>query len=86
VVENLLTNRARQMRRDPTEAEKRMWRLLRDRRLRRLKVCRQEALGPYIVDFICFEQQLIVELDGSQHADSNYDTRRDACWPHAASP
>ena len=86
MAENLLTDRARQMRRDPTDAEKRMWRLPRDRRLARFKFRREEALGPYIVDFICFEQQLIVELDGSQHADSNYDTRRDACWPLAASP
>jgi len=47
-----------------------MWRLLRDRRLGGFKFRRQEQLGRYIVDFVCFEQKLIVELDGSQHADS----------------
>ena len=78
MVEHLLTDRARQMRRDPMDAEKRMWRLLRDRRLGRFKFRRQEALGSYIVDFVCFDQKLIVELDGSQHADSGYDARRDA--------
>jgi very-short-patch-repair endonuclease len=70
MVENLLKDRARQMRREPTEAERRMWRLLRDRRLGGFKFRRQEQLGRYIVDFVCFEQKLIVELDGSQHADS----------------
>jgi very-short-patch-repair endonuclease len=78
MVENLLADRARQMRRDPMDAEKRMWRLLRDRRLGRFKFRRQEALGSYIVDFVCFDQKLIVERDGSQHADSGYDARRDA--------
>jgi very-short-patch-repair endonuclease len=70
MTENLLKDRARQMRREPTEAERRMWRLLRDRRLGGFKFRRQEQLGRYIVDFVCFEQKLIVELDGSQHADS----------------
>ncbi len=78
MVENLLTDRAHHMRRDPTDAEKRMWRLFRDRRLGRFKFRRQETLGCYIVDFICFDQKPIIELDGSQHADSGYDARRDA--------
>ncbi|MFL5145438.1 MAG: endonuclease domain-containing protein [Microvirga sp.] len=78
MVENLLKDRARQMRREPTEAERRMWRLLRDRRLGGFKFRRQEQLGRYIVDFVCFERKLIVELDGSQHAESAYDAERDA--------
>ena len=76
--ENLLKDRARQMRREPTEAERRMWRLLRDRRLGGFKFRRQEQLGRYIVDFVCFERKLVIELDGSQHADSAYDAERDA--------
>jgi Protein of unknown function (DUF559) len=52
MVENLLKDRARQMRREPTEAERRMWRLLRDRRLGGFKFRRQEQLGRYIVDFV----------------------------------
>ena len=78
MVENLLKDRARQMRREPTEAERRMWRLLRDRRLGGFKFRRQEQLGRYIVDFVCFERKLVIELDGSQHADSAYDAERDA--------
>ncbi|MFL5075437.1 MAG: DUF559 domain-containing protein, partial [Microvirga sp.] len=42
------------------------------------KFRRQEQLGRYIVDFVCFERKLIVELDGSQHAESAYDAERDA--------
>jgi very-short-patch-repair endonuclease len=78
MVENLLSDRAREMRRDPTDAEKRLWRLLRDRRLGQIKFRRQEQLGRYVVDFVCFEQKLIIELDGGQHAESAYDAQRDA--------
>ena len=70
------------MRHEPTEAERRMWRLLRHRRFASFKFRRQEKLGLYIVDFVCFERKLIVELDGGQHAESGYDRRRDA-WLRA---
>ena len=73
-----LTQRARRMRREPTEAERIMWRVLRNEQLGRMKFRRQSPIGPYIVDFVCFEAQLIVECDGGQHAESGYDARRDA--------
>jgi very-short-patch-repair endonuclease len=69
---------ARSMRRDMTEAEDKLWRQLRDRRLDRIKFRRQALLGNYIADFVCPEARLIVEVDGSQHADSAYDERRRA--------
>ncbi len=69
---------ARDMRREPTEAEKRLWEELRDRRLMRLKFRRQVPLGPFIADFVCMEARLVVEVDGSQHGDSVRDQRRDA--------
>ena len=65
-------------RRAPTEAELRLWRLLRDRRLSGLKFRRQVPIGPYIVDFLCVSARLIVEADGSQHGESIRDERRDA--------
>ena len=65
-------------RRTPTEAELRLWRLLRDQRLSGLKFRRQVPIGPYIVDFLCVSAQLIVEADGSQHGESMRDERRDA--------
>ena len=75
------TNRARRLRRDSTSAELRMWNRLRSRALGGFKFVRQEAIGPYIVDFICRERRLIVELDGGQHADSQKDAIRDR-WLH----
>ncbi len=69
---------ARAMRREMTEAEDRLWRELRGRRLDRIKFRRQVPIGPYIADFACLDARLIVELDGTQHAESRRDTVRDA--------
>jgi very-short-patch-repair endonuclease len=66
------------MRGAPSDAELRLWRLLRDRRLNGIKFRRQVPLGPYIVDFLCVGAKLIVEADGSQHAESPRDKARDA--------
>ena len=66
------------MRREPTEVEDKLWQELRSRRLDRIKFRKQHNLEPYIVDFVCFEAMLIVELDGSQHAESAHDAVRDA--------
>ncbi|WP_425228249.1 endonuclease domain-containing protein [Sphingomonas sp.] len=65
------------MRRHPTDAERRLWSMLRDRRLGAYKFRRQVSLVPYIVDFVCFEHRTIVEADGTQHFASDYDIRRD---------
>jgi 2-isopropylmalate synthase len=70
-------SRARAMRGSPTDAELRLWRLLRDRRLNGLKFRRQVPVGPYIVDFLCIASRLVVEADGSQHAESDHDDVRD---------
>ena len=72
-------SRARQLRKNMTDAERRLWSGLRDRRLDGLKFRRQVALGPYYADFMCFSHLLIVELDGSQHQEEEqfwYDYRR----------
>jgi very-short-patch-repair endonuclease len=55
-----------------------MWSLLRDRRLVGIKFRRQVPIGRFVADFVCYEAKLVVELDGSQHAGSEYDKRRDA--------
>ena len=73
-----LKERAKWMRAHPTEAEKRLWTMLRDRRLGALKFKGQQIIYPYIVDFVCLSRRLIIEADGPQHADSKYDDRRDA--------
>ena len=66
------------MRANPTEAEERLWKMLRDRRLAAHKFRRQQVIYPYIVDFVCLETRLIIEADGSHHADDKADARRDA--------
>ena len=68
---------ARELRRDETESEKIAWRLLRTFRFKGFKFRRQYAMGRYIVDFCCPQRRLIVELDGSVHAQPSQ-TRRDA--------
>ena len=50
-----------------TDAERAIWYAVRDRRLEGFKFKRQWTLGPFIVDFCCWERRLIVEIDGSQH-------------------
>ena len=73
-----LRDRAREMRANPTPAERRLWAMLRDRRMSSFKFKRQHVIAPYIVDFACLERSLIIEADGGQHAESNSDRRRDA--------
>ncbi|WP_291636556.1 DUF559 domain-containing protein [Bosea sp. (in: a-proteobacteria)] len=73
-----MTKRARTMRREPTETERKLWHLLRDRRFSGFKFRRQVQIGRYIVDFVCPAKRLIVEVDGGQHAESAYDAARDA--------
>lgn len=72
-------HRARAMRRAPTGAEHRLWYHLRNRQLAGFKFRRQHRVGPFICDFACIEASLVVEVDGSQHAEQvEYDQRRDA--------
>ena len=70
------TRLSRHLRKNLTETEARLWVVLRsdfDQKFRR-----QEPIGPYIVDFVCYEHRLIVEVDGSQHFESTRDVIRDA--------
>ena len=73
----MLTDRARTLRKTSTEAEKRLWSSLIDRRLNNFKFNRQFIIEPYIVDFICREEMLIIEIDGGQHNEQvEYDKER----------
>ncbi|OHV90876.1 hypothetical protein ORS3428_00735 [Mesorhizobium sp. ORS 3428] len=72
------TARARELRVDETEAEYRLWGELRGRHLNGYKFVRQVPLGPFFADFVCRERGLIVEIDGSQHADAPADAARTA--------
>ncbi|WP_432284743.1 DUF559 domain-containing protein [Aminobacter sp. BA135] len=69
--------RARQLRHGDNIAEATLWNELKAKKLGGHKFSRQVPLGPYYADFVCRQAKLVVELDGSQHADSSYDRRRD---------
>ncbi|MBZ9769882.1 DUF559 domain-containing protein [Mesorhizobium sp. CA6] len=71
-------NFARSMRRESTDAEDRLWQELRGRRLDNIKFRRQVPIGRFVADFVCAKARLIVEIDGSQHAESDRDQERDA--------
>jgi very-short-patch-repair endonuclease len=71
-----LKERARRLRREQTDAERKLWARLRSRQLDGFKFRRQFVIGPFITDFCCFEQRLVVELDGGQHADQSDSDRR----------
>ncbi len=73
------TERARQLRRELTNAERILWEALRGRRFHGLRFRGQEPLDGFIVDFICFERKLVIEVDGAAHRDTRaYDQERDA--------
>ena len=65
------TNLARDLRKNATKQERILWKLLRNSQLFNLKFKRQYPIGNYIVDFICIEKMLIIELDGGQHNESD---------------
>lgn len=71
-----LTKTARGLRNNATEAEKHLWYMLRLKNLG-VKFRRQTVIGHYIIDFVCFEKLLVIEIDGGQHANSEDDKIRD---------
>jgi very-short-patch-repair endonuclease len=62
-----LKDLARKLRKNSTDAEQKLWQFLRNRQISGYKFRRQVVIEPYIVDFVCFEKKLVVELDGGQH-------------------
>jgi very-short-patch-repair endonuclease len=76
-----LTHLAKGLRKRSTDAEKLLWSGLRAGRCEGMKFRRQHPVGQYIVDFVCLERKLIIELDGGQHAlpdEARKDRQRDA--------
>jgi very-short-patch-repair endonuclease len=68
--------RAKSLRRELTQAERKLWSVLRNRQLSGAKFRRQQPIGPFIADFVCHDRRLIIEADGGQHADRIADKRR----------
>ena len=72
-----MNERAKHLRKNSTDAERALWKHLRKKQLLGCKFRRQASIGRYIVDFVSFSQNLIIELDGSQHqTQTNYDAKR----------
>jgi len=79
MIRRRLLRHARDMRSAQTDAEQILWYHLRARRFQGVKFRRQRPVGPYIVDFVCLESRLVLELDGGQHSEIvARDARRDA--------
>jgi very-short-patch-repair endonuclease len=68
---------ARQLRASQTDAETALWNRIRNRQIDGHKFTRQVPIGAYICDFVCREKQIVIEVDGGQHADSARDAVRD---------
>lgn len=77
-IDTKLRDRARELRREPTDAERALWSVLRDRQLDGHHFRRQHPIPPYVVDFACTAMRLVVEVDGGQHADNARDSKRAA--------
>jgi very-short-patch-repair endonuclease len=77
-ITKLTRGQARALRRSPTDAERKLWFLLRSFKALGMHFRRQAPVGIYIADFVWHEGKLVIELDGSQHAEAraNYDAKR----------
>jgi very-short-patch-repair endonuclease len=69
---------SKRLRRELTDAERKLWGAIRGSRLEGAKFRRQQPIGPFIADFVCQERRLIIEADGGQHSDESNDRRRTA--------
>lgn len=73
-----LIQHSQELRHNQTHLEQKLWLLLKGRQFEGCKFRRQHPIYPYIVDFVCLEKNLVIELDGGQHTDNkNYDSQRD---------
>lgn len=62
------TETARKLRKNPTEAERVLWQHLRQKSIEGHRFRRQHPMGPYVLDFVCLEEKMVIEVDGGQHA------------------
>lgn len=72
-------SRRRKLRKEQTDAERKVWSILRRKQIGEVKFYRQYSVGPYIIDFYCPARRFAIELDGSQHGEASqrqYDEKR----------
>ena len=75
-----IKNNARSLRENLTDAERRLWRALKHRQIDEAKFRRQAPIGKFIVDFVCFERGIVIEIDGGQHADQTVHDDQRTRW------
>ena len=75
-----MSHSPKELRKNSTDAECALWRRLRAHQLAGYKFRRQQPVGPYIVDFVCFEKRVIVELDGGQHSERIVSDGKRSAW------
>jgi len=81
-LKNDLSTLAKDLRKNSTDAERALWQHLRGKQFDGSKFRRQQPIGRYIVDFVCFEKKIVIEVDGGQHSDTqDQDAIRDL-WLH----
>jgi very-short-patch-repair endonuclease len=74
---DMASPRARSLRRNPTDAERKLWQALRRKQVEGFRFRRQHPIGPYVVDLVCLSEKLVIEVDGGQHASQlERDTQR----------
>ena len=78
--------RARNLRKSMSDGERKLWQALRARQVDGVRFRRQHPIGPYIVDFVCLERRLVVEVDGGHHTEDDQSDRRCAPRPVARGP
>ncbi len=71
---------ARTLRKNLTDAERALWRELRDKQIAGFRFRRQAPIGPYVVDFVCLSEKLVIEVDGGQHAELAVEDERRTRW------
>jgi very-short-patch-repair endonuclease len=78
LLRSIITTLAKNLRKRSTDAERLLWRHIRGKQLEGMKFRRQEPIGNYIADFVCFEKRIIIEVDGGKHVvEKEKDATRD---------
>ncbi|GBE35111.1 hypothetical protein BMS3Bbin06_01647 [bacterium BMS3Bbin06] len=77
IIDLKLTHLSRNLRKRETDAERLLWQHIRSKQIDGFKFRRQQCIGRYIVDFVCFERKAVIEVDGGQHSEERADKARD---------
>ncbi len=80
MISGMASPMARRLRQAPTDAERKLWSLLRRKQLDGVRFRRQQPIGPYVVDFYCSSCRLVIEVDGGQHDTNRAADEKRTAW------